>query len=96
MNETTQGTFYFDPEDPIYIEHFPGQPVVPGSLIVWAFTLALEKTGYDFKIFNLDHFRFRRFIGPGSYRYSLVLSDSRIRCILYDNHKTVVEGIIQI
>ena len=27
------GTFVFDPRDPVFDEHFPGNPVVPGSLI---------------------------------------------------------------
>lgn len=96
MNETTHGTFYFDPEDPIYAEHFPGKPVVPGSLIIWAFSQALERKGYKLKTINLDQFRFRRFIGPGSYPFSLVPLDSGIKCILHNNHKTVAEGIFRL
>ncbi|MFA6009952.1 MAG: hypothetical protein WC799_08205 [Desulfobacteraceae bacterium] len=96
MNETKQGIFHFDSKDPIYAEHFPGRPVVPGSLIIWAFTQALEKNGYVLQAINLDQFRFRRFIGPGSYRFSLVPLDSGIKCVLYDNHKTVAEGVVRI
>jgi 3-hydroxyacyl-[acyl-carrier-protein] dehydratase len=96
MNETKQGIFHFDSNDPIYADHFPGQPVVPGSLIVWAFTQALEKSGYVLETVKLGPFRFRRFIGPGSYRYSLVPSDSGIKCVLYDNNKTVAEGVVLI
>lgn len=96
MNETKQGIFHFDSKDPIYAEHFPGRPVVPGSLIVWAFTQALVKNGFVLKTINLDQFRFRRFIVPGSYHFSLVPSDSGIKCILYDNHKTVAEGFVRI
>lgn len=96
MIETKQGIFQFDPNDPIYADHFPGRPVVPGSLIVSAFTQALEKSGHVLKTIKLDQFRFRRFIGPGSYHFSLVPLDSGIKCILYDNHKTVAEGVILI
>ncbi|MBU4420644.1 MAG: hypothetical protein KKH84_06520, partial [Proteobacteria bacterium] len=38
-----KGTFYFDPSDRIYAEHFPGNPVVPGSLIIHAFLKALKE-----------------------------------------------------
>ena len=35
--EVKEGIFHFDPDDPIYRDHFPGYPVVPGSLVVQAF-----------------------------------------------------------
>jgi 3-hydroxyacyl-[acyl-carrier-protein] dehydratase len=89
------GYFHFDPQDPIYADHFPGHPVVPGSLIVWAFSRALEQSGYDFKEIRLDHFRFRRFVEPGSYRFTLTPTDAGMRCTLFDKDKAVAEGTIR-
>ncbi len=90
-----QGVFTFDPEDPIYRDHFPGHPVVPGSFIVWAFARALEKRGHAPENIRLDQFRFKRFISPGSYPYRIAASDSGIKCTLFHNDQTVATGTIR-
>ena len=96
MDREETGCFHFDGEDLIYAEHFPGFPVVPGSLIVDAFTRAIEQNGCELATLRLDHFRFRRFLAPGIYRYSLVWLPSGVRCTLYHNDKKAVEGVIRL
>jgi 3-hydroxyacyl-[acyl-carrier-protein] dehydratase len=41
-NKILKGLFYFDPDDLIYTNHFPQNPVVPGSIIVFAFIKAIN------------------------------------------------------
>lgn len=89
---THDGFFYFDPEDGIYADHFPGHPIVPGSLIVQAFVHAIETKLGSGSGLELDQFRFKQFIEPGTYRYSLDEHEGQIRCRLYAQDKTVVTG----
>lgn len=90
------GTFYFDPEDRIYADHFPGRAIVPGSLIVHAF---LEEAGKG-EEFNSSHclaenFTFREFITPGTYSFSIETRADRLRCRLYHKGKIVVTGFFK-
>ena len=67
------GYFYFDPEDPIYRDHFPGSPVVPGSLVIHAFMEATGRpTGVEAER-TATRFRFKQFIQPGKYADRLLL-----------------------
>jgi 3-hydroxyacyl-[acyl-carrier-protein] dehydratase len=89
------GTFFFDPADRIYADHFPGYPVVPGSLIIHAFLDAAEKLGLDFPCRQLENFGFREFLTPGEYPFSLEVQSDRIVCRLYKGSKTLVTGTIR-
>lgn len=103
------GKFYFDPDDAIYKDHFPGSPVVPGSLIIHAFCRAIEKEDED--QFNnnqlrVEKFRFTKFVTPGEYRYTLlftdnplvagspVLKENLVKCSLYDGQIQVAAGTL--
>jgi 3-hydroxyacyl-[acyl-carrier-protein] dehydratase len=89
------GEFVFDPEDLIYPDHFPGNPVVPGSLIIAAFlrvVRSMAETGGT--SWSVENFRFRRFIPPGQYAFRISgYSDGTMQCALYDDGRTVVTGI---
>lgn len=90
-----EGHFYFDPDDPIYREHFPGHPIVPGSLIIHAFITAIGECGAETVSERLSNFRFKRFVSPGRYAFRIEpTSDGRMACILYDKEKTVVTGTL--
>lgn len=94
-----KGEFYFDPEDLIYKDHFPGNPVVPGSLIISSFFQAIKnKTSYIVQenSFKVEKFRFRKFVLPGKYAYSIVQEGSSIQCCLYRGRKEFVQGTIKI
>ncbi len=52
------GLFFFDPLDKIYKDHFPGTPVVPGSIIISAFVEILKNKKAINKIFFISLFVF--------------------------------------
>ena len=90
-----KGTFYFDPSDRIYAEHFPGNPVVPGSLIIHAFLKALKENGINI----IENFRFKEFISPGEYNFDIEICKDQMKCRLFrsssDEIKPIVTGIIR-
>jgi 3-hydroxyacyl-[acyl-carrier-protein] dehydratase len=97
--QVTTGTFYFDPADSIYNDHFPGYPVVPGSMIVHAFFKAIKKTGLDRSYRVIEDFRFRKFLLPGKYDFSIHASPEGLKCRLYqtlpDRTRIWVTGTIR-
>lgn len=90
------GEFFFDPEDSIYPDHFPGNPIVPGSLILEAFMRVVRPVLGDCgKTWAVENFRFRRFISPGRYAFRVTgKSDGALQCALYDGDRTVATGIL--
>ena len=90
-----KGIFFFDPDDRIYADHFPGHPVVPGSMIVQAFMLAgtkLRCAGFPRAV---ENFRFKKFIPPGEYAYHIALSRDGLKCTLYDGSSVVATGVLK-
>src|SRR5512147_2593048 len=87
-----EGFFKFDPEDPIYAEHFPGAPVVPGSVIIQAFMLAAGKMFGGRKARTIRDFKFRKFVTPGEYRYRLEISESGLKCSLFIGNSVAASG----
>jgi len=87
------GNFDFCPDDPIYQEHFPGMPVVPGSYIIGAFIRRARNEGEEITAFR--EFSFRAFLPPGSYRYSMNTTEKGLFCVLYREGKAVVEGFLE-
>ncbi|MFW6415686.1 MAG: hypothetical protein ACOCZ2_05140 [Thermodesulfobacteriota bacterium] len=92
--DTLYGKFFFHPADPVYEQHFPGSPVVPGSLIIKAFLRAMSELGYDCAEVVLQGFRFKKFVKPGSYDYQLQLSEDKVYCSLKSNNLEYVSGVI--
>jgi len=86
------GTFFFDPADRIYADHFPGRPVVPGSLIVHAFLQAAEHLCPDVPCRQLEDFGFREFLTPGAYPFTIDVLPDRLVCRLHDGAKTLAMG----
>ncbi len=91
-----QGIFFFDPKDRIYKEHFPGNPIVPGSLILHAFMTAAEKGGIIKGSCTVEKFGFKKFVSPGRYSYTIQTRENRMECRLLENDRTLAEGIITI
>ncbi|MBF0118427.1 MAG: hypothetical protein HQK79_06290 [Desulfobacterales bacterium] len=91
------GIFVFDLNDLIYIDHFPGNAVVPGSLIVYAFMEAFKKHGISKKIKTISKFKFKSFLTPGEYDYSIQQIDElSLKCSIYKNNQIAVTGFIEI
>lgn len=87
------GTFDFDPRDPVFAEHFPGNPVVPGSLIVQAFLEAVRGFAIKGEYRRVERFRFKRFIRPGQYVFLLEqIDDDCLKCTLMEGRATVATG----
>jgi 3-hydroxyacyl-[acyl-carrier-protein] dehydratase len=89
------GTFFFDPDDPLYREHYPGRPVVPGSLIVQAFILAALNHTKSKAYRRVQRFRFKRFVHPGRYVYAMSPTDDGcLVCTLSDGSTPLVTGML--
>lgn len=95
MTFPVTGNICFDNKDQIYNDHFPGSPIVPGSLILWAFKQALEKSETEINTFHLEHVRFMHFISPGTYSYTIHKNDDVYNFALYNNSRTIAKGIIR-
>ncbi len=93
------GIFFFDPSDRIYEDHFPGNPVVPGSVIVNAFLEAGKEAGFDADPCIIRDFRFRGFVAPGEHAFSIRSLSDQLKCRLFQNRseesKTLVTGTIK-
>jgi len=93
-----RGVFYFDPADPIYADHFPGFPVVPGSLVISAFLKAGQAAVPGIRPEKLQDFKFRTFLPPGEYEYRLESRGDRLQCLLFqpgtDGRHPLVTGTI--
>lgn len=86
-----KGLFFFDPDDRIFRDHFPGNPVVPGSVIIHAFIRAFARAGQERPV-GVSNFRFKRFVSPGEYRYGMRGEGRGIKCTLFDKNRAVVTG----
>jgi 3-hydroxyacyl-[acyl-carrier-protein] dehydratase len=93
-NEFT-GTFFFDPSDKIYKGHFPGNPVVPGSLLINGFNTIIRNNFSDNGTLLAANFRFRKFLKPGRYSFSVIPLKSAYKCVLFLDGKTMVTGEIK-
>ncbi len=92
-----KGIFYFDPNDRIYEDHFPSNPVTPGSVIIHAFLKAVKESGTTISAFEAKNFKFKRFINPGEYAYKIKIDSNNLKCTLYDsNEKIAATGEIVI
>ncbi len=89
-----KGTFFFDPGDVIYKSHFPGCPVVPGSVIVGAFVKAIKKSASRMSDIQIQNFRFQAFVKPGVYAFFVEAKANRFHCRLMLEDKVMVKGII--
>ncbi len=85
---------FFDPEDRIYKDHFPENPVVPGTLIAGAFMEAARGIAFDQEAFTMENFRFRNFISPGEYPCTISVKGSKLSFKLYAGKKIAASGTL--
>ncbi len=90
--ENCTGIIFFDPADKIYTDHFPSNPIVPGSLIVNAFMTAAQNAGLVETLCYVEDFRFKQFVSPGEYPYRIEQMKDGLRCKLYNGNKLVASG----
>ncbi len=85
-----RGTFFFDPTDRIYNDHFPSYPVVPGSLIVKAFFNAIDNAEGEQRISVVRNFRFIRFVTPGEYQFRITRKKDHFFCELFNQEQEIL------
>ena len=89
MFKARAGTLTFPPDLPLFAEHFPGAPCVPGSLIVEALRLEAERRFPALRVTEASKFRFRSFLAPGSHPYALELDEAHTRLLPADKVRQV-------
>ena len=87
------GTFYFDPKDQIYQDHFPENPIVPGMLIIDSFVNAL-KQDQTLKDVDVKKFKFYKFVKPGKYFFSIKKQVKINQCKLFIGDVIYAKGEI--
>ncbi|MBP8646339.1 MAG: hypothetical protein KBH99_09495 [Syntrophobacteraceae bacterium] len=89
------GRILFDPADPIYRDHFPDRPVVPGSLVVEAFLRIARAAGFPDRRIVVENFRFREFLVPGLYDFRIEIRDETFQCFLSSQNRKLVTGSLR-
>jgi len=90
-----EGVFHFQPDDGIYRDHFPGYPVVPGSLVIHAFLTAGREAGIAGDSFTIENFRFREFLLPGCHPFRMELRGDALHCSIIRDKKKLVTGVLK-
>jgi 3-hydroxyacyl-[acyl-carrier-protein] dehydratase len=88
------GTVHFDTADGIYRDHFPGRPVVPGTLILQGFLTALAGHGPRDETLSVIKLQFKRFLAPGRYAYRIRLTRGEARCAIFEAGAAAAVGTI--
>ncbi len=84
----------FTPDEACFHEHFPDNPVLPGSLVT---ALSLQVVREDFSqtdALRIERFVFRRFAAPGAYELRITANDDAFRCRLIRENVVHAEGRI--
>ena len=90
-----EGFFHFSADDEIYRDHFPGYPVVPGSLIVNAFLEAAAVAGFLPDNLIVEDFSFREFLKPGRYAFRIEPATDGLHCLILRDGKKLVTGVVR-
>ena len=95
-NRDVRGTWLFSGEHPLFDEHFPGAPRVPGTLVNEAMRAGAEALFPGWRVLGVKRFRFRHFIEPGEYDYAFTPQPdaAAIRCVLLSGERRMAEGTL--
>lgn len=88
------GKFDFVSDDPLYRDHFPGAPTVPGTLIIHAFYQQASKVSCS-EIGGVKGFRFKQFIAPSTYEFTMEETATLFKCTLFSQGKAAVTGTLE-
>lgn len=91
-----RGTWRFSVDHPLFDDHFPGAPRVPGTLVIEAMRAGAEALFPGWRVAGVKRFRFRHFIEPGEYGYAFIPQPdaSAIRCVLLSGDRRMAEGTL--
>lgn len=85
---------HFEPGDACFHEHFPGNPVVPGSLIAGICLEAMRKHLGCTGRLVIERFSFSRFAPPGAYTLDIDEHGDGCLCTLSQNETIFARGRI--
>lgn len=85
----------FDLDDACFNGHFPGDPVVPGTLVVGLCLEAVRAClGHD-RPLTVRRFSFARFAGPGAYELRIEDRGGEFACTLNRGETVYARGRIE-
>lgn len=91
-----KGVMSFDPNNKIFKEHFPGNPIIPGSLIINEFYNAAVSNNLNVNYpMEIMGFKFKKFLKPGNYQYILEKKTKGIWCTLFNKSTVCTSGWIK-
>jgi len=85
----------FDAGDACFREHFPGNPVVPGSLITGLCLEAARELLHGERMPRLRRIAFSRFAAPGLYRLRVEHGEDGLLCTLSQGETVFARGRIE-
>ncbi|MBN2650896.1 MAG: hypothetical protein JXR63_00835 [Spirochaetales bacterium] len=68
---TRRGEVEFESGDAIFREHFPGNPVVPGSFLIDFFVEKIKEDCRKCRFFTIEKFKFIKFLQPAIYEWEI-------------------------
>ncbi len=91
-----ESSLFFPEDHPLFRDHFPGAPRVPGTLLFEALRVEAANRFPDWKIIGMKRFQFRHFVEPGEYTCSLALQPetATIRCSLFSGERCMAKGTL--
>jgi 3-hydroxyacyl-[acyl-carrier-protein] dehydratase len=87
-------TVSFDRTDACFNEHFPGNPVVPGSLIAGLCMKVIADHRGRREPLRIRRFSFSRFASPGTYTLGIEEQDGTYLCTLRCDDTIFAQGRI--
>lgn len=84
----------FQATDPCFRGHFPGNPVVPGSLFMSLCLDAIREHAAPPGLLTITDFSFARFAHPGSYDLDIQEQDDTFECTVSQDGQTFAQGRI--
>ena len=88
-------TATFEPGASCFHEHFPGNPVVPGSLVAGLCMQVVREHQNEAGPLLVKRFSFSRFVSPGAYDLSITEQDAGYQCTLSQGEHIFAQGRIE-
>lgn len=88
-------TVRFEPGDACFHEHFPNNPVVPGSLVAGLCLQAMREHLGHTGTLTIERFSFSRFAPPGAYTLDIDDDDGACLCTLSREDTIFARGRIR-
>lgn len=85
----------FSPQDNCFQGHFPGNPVVPGSLILGLCLQAVLQFYAPQQRLQVKKFSFLKFVRPQTYTLSIVSQKNIFSCVLAQDGLFFARGVIE-